>query len=311
MIEGVNRVSTASIGIAVFNGSYTQPQEMLRDADSAMYRAKAQGGGHNQIFDATMYASALALLQMEADLKRAVENQEWLVYYQPIFSLPDWRIVGVEALVRWAHPERGICLPGDFIHIAEETGLIVPIGEYVMRQACAQVRAWRESRRPDLWVSINLSSRQFQDKQLVQTVSQILEETGIPGEAVTLEITESIAMQDIPYSASVLTELNQLGISFSLDDFGNGYSSLGYLNRFQLNVLKIDRSFIKDLEENRSNQAITSAIISMGHRLNMQVVAEGVETGPQLAFLESVACDKVQGFLFSWAVPAGELERLL
>jgi diguanylate cyclase (GGDEF)-like protein len=311
MIENLNRVTTASIGIAVFNGNYTHPQELLRDADSAMYRAKALGGGHYQIFDTSMYASAVALLQMEADLKRAVENQEWEVFYQPIISLPDLKFVGVEALVRWIHPQRGICLPAEFIHVAEETGLILPIGEYVLQKACSQIKSWRESKNPDLWVSVNLSGRQFQDNNLVNAISQILAETGLPGEGLQLEITESVAMKDIAYSIRVLNDLNQLGIQISLDDFGNGYSSLGYLNRFPVKVLKIDRTFIQDIVGNRNNEAICTAIISMGHTLNMEVIAEGVETEKQLIFLESVACNKVQGYLFSRPLPPDELDKLL
>jgi diguanylate cyclase (GGDEF)-like protein len=311
MIENLNRVTTASIGIAIFNGNYAHPQEILRDADTAMYRAKALGGGHNQIFDETMYASALALLQMEADLKRAVENQEWQVYYQPIFSLPDRQVVGVEALLRWAHPQRGICLPAEFIHVAEETGLILPIGEFVMRTACTQLKSWRGSKHPGLWVSINLSGRQFQDKLLVDTITQILAETGLPGDGVQLEITESIAMKDIAYSIRVLNDINLLGIQIALDDFGNGYSSLGYLNRFPLKILKIDRAFTQGIGGSTNSEAIATAIISLGHTLNMEVVAEGVETDQQLAFLESAACDKVQGYLFSRPLPADEIEHLL
>jgi diguanylate cyclase (GGDEF)-like protein len=311
MIENLNRVTTASIGIAVFNGSYTGPQEMLRDADSAMYRAKSMGGGHYAIFDDTMYASALALLQLEADLKRAVENQEWQVYYQPIISLPGREIIGVEALVRWRHPQRGIVNPSEFIQVAEDTGLILPIGEYVLRQACTQVKCWRDGKHPGLWVSVNLSGRQFEDRNLLNTIEKILAEAGLPGDGLQLEITESVAMKDFSYSARVLDSLDQLGIQISLDDFGNGYSSLGNLNRFPIKNLKIDPSFIKNIERIPNNEAITTAIISMGHALNIEVVAEGVETEQQLAFLQSFSCDKIQGNLISPAVPSEQLEKLL
>jgi EAL domain-containing protein (putative c-di-GMP-specific phosphodiesterase class I) len=276
-----------------------------------MYRAKSKGGGHYTIFDDTMHASAMALLQLEADLKHAVENQEWQVYYQPVVTLPDRTIVGVEALVRWLHPQRGIINPVEFIHVAEETGLILPMGEYVLREACKQVKTWRESRHPGLMVSVNLSGRQFQVQQLANTIKQILDETGFTGDGLQLEITESVAMKDLNYSAMTFTDLDRMGIQISLDDFGNGYSSLGYLNRFPIKILKIDRAFIKDIEKKQNNQTITKAIISMSHALGLDVVAEGVETEEQLAFLQTIFCDKVQGFLISRPLPAEQLESLL
>ncbi len=311
MIQNVNRVTTASIGITVFNGSYANPQEMLRDADSAMYRAKSMGRGRYVIFDDTMYASAMALLQLEADLKRAVENREWQVYYQPIVTVPDREIIGVEALVRWLHPQRGIIGPAEFIHVAEETGLIVPIGEYVLREACKNVKAWRDNGRPGLWVSVNLSVRQLQDQNLFNTIEKIMTEIGLSGDALHLEITESIAMSDSSNSAQVLNSLNSLGIRISLDDFGNGYSSLAYINRFPIKTLKIGRSFIRDVAENRNSEAIATAIISMSHALSMEVTAQGVETEGQLAFLQSSFCDNIQGHLISPAVSAEQLELLL
>lgn len=311
MIENLNRVTTASIGIAVFNGTYADPQEMLRDADTAMYRAKAMGGGHYEIFDDTMYASAMALLQLEADLKRAIENQEWQVYYQPIITLPDRGIICVEALVRWNHPQRGLIIPNEFIHVAEETGLILQLGEFVLREACTQAKAWRESKHSNLCVSVNLSARQFQDQNLIKTIRKILAETGLSGNSLQLEITESVAMKDFSHSARVLNGLEQMGIQISLDDFGIGYSSLSYLNRFPIKILKIDRSFIKDIEENQSSKAITTAIISMSHALNLDVIAEGVETEKQLDILRLISCNKIQGYLFSRAVPADQLEKML
>jgi diguanylate cyclase (GGDEF)-like protein/PAS domain S-box-containing protein len=307
----VSRSSTASIGITIFNGNYTDPQEMLRDADSAMYRAKSQGGGRYQLFDVDMYKNALALLQLETDLKRAVEHREWQVYYQPIISLPNRSIAGVEALIRWKHPKRGIVSPAEFIGVAEDSGLILQIGEYVLREACRQIKIWREAGFPNLWVSVNISGRQFQDKNLLNIIEHILRETGVAGEALRLEVTETVAMKDIEHSVRILMELDKLGIHLSLDDFGNGYSSLGYLKRFPLKVLKIDRSFIQDIEVNKNSEAITSAIISMGHTLNLEVVAEGVETEEQLSFLNARLCNEVQGFLFSKPVPAEELSGIL
>ena len=311
VLSAVNRTTTVSIGIIMFNDTYTQPQDMLRDADTAMYRAKALGGGRYQIFDANMHTKALALLQLEADLKSAVRNQEWLVYYQPIISLANGKISGVEALVRWMHPQRGIIPPLDFIPEAEEIGLIIPIGEFVLRTACMQVKAWRDAGFSKLWVSVNLSGRQFQDQNLVQKIERILLETGLPSDGLRLEVTESIAMQDLSYSVKILKDLNKLGVNVSLDDFGNGYSSLSYLKQFPLKVLKIDRSFIQDILVNKNSEAITTAIIVMARSLNLEVVAEGVEKEEQLAFLKSKFCDEVQGFLFSKSLPANELTGLL
>ena len=307
----VNRSTTASIGIALCKGNYDNPQDILRDADTAMYRAKAEGGDQYQIFDAVMYDNALHLLQLEADLKAAVERQEWKIYYQPILSLATGEVVGVEALVRWLHPRRGIVSPTEFIPLAEETGLIFPIGEYVLQAACAQVKAWHKDGHSRLWVSVNISARQFQDQNLLNMVQQTLIKTGLQSEALRLEVTESVAMKDLTHSIKTLKDLSTLGVHACLDDFGNGYSSLGYLNRLPLKVLKIDRSFIQDLEVDKSGEAITSAIISMGHTLDLEVVAEGVENEGQLAFLRSKLCDKVQGFLFSQPVPAEKLATML
>lgn len=311
MIVNFDRITSASIGIVVYNGKYTTPQEMLRDADSAMYRAKAMGRGQYKIFDDTMYASALALLRLEADLKSALVNQEFRVYYQPIITLPERKIIGVEALVRWEHPERGIISPLEFIDVAEESGLILPIGEFVLREACIQTMKWRTSKNSDLWVSVNLSARQFQDQNLLGTIRQALENSGLPGESLQLEITESVAMNDFAFNNRILESLNQIGIQISLDDFGIGYSSLSYLNRFPIRVIKIDRSFIHEVGKNNNNAAITTAIISMSHALNMLVVAEGVESEEELACLQLMDCDKIQGFLISRPLPAEQLEALL
>jgi len=310
-LEPVNRSSTSSIGITMFDDKYTQSQDMLRDADTAMYRAKALGGGRYQIFDTSMHTQALTLLQLEEDMKRAVKNQEWLVYYQPIISVADGQVSGVEALVRWLHPKQGIISPLDFIPQAEDMGLIIPIGEFVLRTACRQAKAWRDAGYSKLWVSVNLSARQFQDQHLVQKISQILKETGLPSDGLRLEVTESVAMQDTVYGIRVLKELKKLGVNVSLDDFGNGYSSLGYLKQFPLKVLKIDQSFIRDILVNKNSEAITTAIITLARSLGMEVVAEGVEKEEQITFLKSKFCDDMQGFLFSKPIPAKELTNLL
>jgi EAL domain-containing protein (putative c-di-GMP-specific phosphodiesterase class I) len=276
-----------------------------------MNRAKAKGGGCYQVFDTSMHTKAVELLQLEADMKRAVKKQEWQVYYQPIISMDSGEINGIEALLRWMHPQRGLLLPQDFIHEAEDIGLILPIGEFVLETACRQAKAWRDAGFSQLWISVNLSGRQFQDRNLAQKVSRILTETGLPSQSFRLEVTETIAMQDIEYSVDVLKELNSLGVLVLLDDFGNGYSSLSHLKRFPLRALKIDQSFIQDIMVNKNSEAITVAIIAMARSLGMDVIAEGVENEEQNAFLKKIFCDKVQGFLYSKPLPANELTALL
>jgi EAL domain-containing protein (putative c-di-GMP-specific phosphodiesterase class I) len=300
-----------SIGILFFNKIYTHPQDILRDADTAMYHAKALGGGCYQVFNPSMHTKAVALLQLEADMKRAVAEQEWKVYFQPILSMASGQISGVEALVRWNHPKRGLLLPMEFIHEAEDVGLIIPIGEFVLRTACLQAKAWQDAGYSNLWVSVNLSGRQFQDHNLVQKVSQILAETRLPSECLRLEVTETVAMQDLNYSIEVLNELNGLGVQVFLDDFGNGYSSLSYLKRFPLRALKIDQSFIQDIMVNKNSEAITIAIIAMARSLGLDVIAEGVENNDQNTFLKGIFCDQVQGFLFSEPLPGKELTSYL
>jgi diguanylate cyclase (GGDEF)-like protein/PAS domain S-box-containing protein len=299
LLGSVERSPTASIGIALFHNNYEKPEEMLRDADLAMYRAKSKGRNRHQIFDAAMYAGAVALLQMEAELKRAVARQEWQVLYQPIISLENSETIGVEALLRWQHPVRGTVYPLEFIHVAEDTGFIVPIGQYVLFNACKQVKAWRDAGKSKLWVAVNISARQFRDDGLVDMVRQALEESGLPSDGLRLEITESVAMHDLEHSIKVLSELDKLGVYASLDDFGTGYSSLSYLKRFPLKVLKIDQSFIQDIQYNKNSEAITLAVIAMARSLNLEVVAEGVEKIEQLDFLRQMFCDHVQGFYLS------------
>ena len=234
LLGAVERSPSASIGIVMFNKSYLSAEELLRDADSAMYSAKGMGGNQHQLFDSTMHTSAVDLIRLEGELKRAVEREEWLINYQPIISLVSGKPVGVEALVRWEHPKRGILPPKDFIGVAEETGHILPIGEYVLRTACLQTKAWRELGAHNFWVSVNLSARQFQDTNLVEKVVKILSETGLPNDGLRLEITESIAVRDIKYTTKIMKKFDALGIKTSLDDFGTGYSSLSYLKQFPL-----------------------------------------------------------------------------
>lgn len=311
LLGAVERSPSASIGIAIFKMSNLSAGELLRNADLAMYRAKALGGNRHQVFDETMHVSAVELLQLEGDLKHAVQRKEWLVYYQPIVSLASNEIIGVEALVRWLHPRRGILQPNEFIHIAEETGHILSIGEFVLRTACLQVKAWRDAGHPKFWVSVNISSRQFQDKSMVEKISQILSDTELPSDGLRLEITERLAIRDTEYTIKIMRELQEMGVHTSLDDFGTGYSSLAYLNHYPLKVLKIDQSFIQDIHLSEKNEALIAALIAMARSLGLEVVAEGVEKDEQLAFLRSKLCDNVQGFLLSQPVPAAELIKLL
>jgi diguanylate cyclase (GGDEF)-like protein/PAS domain S-box-containing protein len=311
LLGPVKHSTNASIGIALFNNSYASAGELLRDADLAMYRAKALGGNRHQLFDEAMHVNAIELLQLEGDLKHAVERQELLVYYQPIVSLASDETIGVEALVRWQHPRRGMLQPHEFIHAAEDTGYILPIGEFVLRAACLQVKIWRNAGRPKFWVSVNMSPRQFQDKNMIEKIMQILAETGLPSDGLRLEITEGIAMRDMEYAIKIMKDLREMGVHTLLDDFGTEYSSLAYLKRFPLKVLKIDQSFIQDIQLNEKNEPLIVAIIAMARSLGLEVIAEGVEKDEQIAFLRSQLCGNVQGFLLSHPVPAAELTKLL
>ncbi|MCX6035562.1 MAG: EAL domain-containing protein [Chloroflexi bacterium] len=307
LLGSIERSPTASIGIAIFNKNYEKPEEILRDADLAMYRAKTLGRNRHQIFDSSMLSGAVALMQMEGDLKHAVAHKEWQVLYQPIVSVKTGKTIGVEALLRWQHPQRGTVMPLDFLSIAEDTGYIVPIGEHVLREACLNVKAWRDAGQSGLWVAVNMSARQFHDQNLVGKITHILADTGLAGNGLRLEVTESVAMFDLEYTIKVLKELEKMGVSALLDDFGTGYSSLNYLKRFPLTVLKIDQSFIQDIHVNKNSEAITLAVIAMARSLKLEVVAEGVEKIEQLDFLRSLFCDNAQGFFFSHPLTAKEM----
>jgi diguanylate cyclase (GGDEF)-like protein/PAS domain S-box-containing protein len=307
LLGSIKRSPTASIGIAMFNKSYEKPEEILRDADLAMYRAKILGRNRHQIFDTSMLSAAVALMQIEGDLKHAVAHNEWQVLYQPIVSVKTGTTIGVEALLRWHHPQRGTVMPLDFISVAEDTGFIIPIGEHVLREACLNVKAWREAGQRGLWVAVNMSARQFRDQNLVDKIANILAETGLAGDSLRLEVTESVAMFDLEYTIQILNELEKLGVFALLDDFGTGYSSLSYLKRIPLKALKIDQSFIQDIQTNKNSEAITSAIVAMARSLNLEVVAEGVEKIEQLDFLRSLFCDNVQGFFLSHPISAKKL----
>lgn len=308
-LAGHEVFTSGCIGIAQSASGYTDEEAVLRDADIAMYRAKESGKGGYKIFDSEMHASAITLLKMEADLRRAVEKEQFLINYQPIVSLADGRITGMEALIRWNHPEHGFVPPIKFIPLAEDTGLILPIGEWVLRTACAQNKAWQDQGYNRISVGVNFSSRQFQHQNLPYLIKNVLQQTGLDARYFNAEITESIAMETT--SIKILNELSSLGVQISVDDFGTGYSSLGSLKSFPINTLKIDKSFINDIRKNPNVEEIIKAIITMAHSLNMKVVSEGVETEEQLEFLRFHRCDKIQGYLYSRPLPADDFVKLL
>ncbi|MGI8538627.1 MAG: putative bifunctional diguanylate cyclase/phosphodiesterase [Rubrobacteraceae bacterium] len=314
-IHGHEIFTTASIGVVVNPTGYEEPEELLRDADTAMYRAKDGGKARHVVFDRAMRTRAVSLLRLETDLRRAVELDEFVVYHQPIVHLASGRVHGFEALVRWDHPERGLVPPGVFIPLAEETGLIVPIGLSVLRSACRQTALWRE-RYPDhrpLGASVNLSAAQLIRPDFPDKVAETLEETGLAGRDLTLEITESAIMRDEEVAAEALSRLKALGVRLHVDDFGTGYSSLGRLHEYPVDALKVDRSFVRRMSEEASgeNAEIVETIITLARQLGMDVVSEGIETTDQLDRLREAGCDYGQGYLFSRPVPGEAAESLL
>ena len=313
MVKEQGVFTTASIGIALSSTGYDNPEDMLRDADTAMYRAKATGKARHEIFDASMHARAVTLLQLGNDLRRAIEHQEFLVYYQPIVALDSGQLVGFEALVRWQHPQRGLVFPGDFISLAEERGLIGAIGRGVLREACRQVQEWRVRypNLPPLFISVNLSGKQFTEPDLLEQIQRALEDTGLPSSYLKLEITESVVMGNAARAIDILTRLRAMGVRLSIDDFGTGYSSLSYLHRFPLDTLKIDRSFVNNITEVAESQEIVKIIMLLAHNLGMGVIAEGIETAVQLAQLRALGCEYGQGYYFAKPLEARLIEPML
>lgn len=300
-LGGHEAFTSASIGIALSSGGYDQPDYILRDADTAMYRAKDAGKARYELFDLEMHSRAVIRMRLENDLRRAVERNEFCVFYQPIMSVASGKLSGFEALVRWEHPERGLVGPSEFIPVAEETGMIVALGSWILEESCRQMQHWHQQHPANraLTMNVNLSSKQLIQSGLVQEVKTILEKTGLPARSLKLEITESVVMENAELATTMLRQLSDLDVHLCIDDFGTGYSSLSYLHRFPVDTLKIDRSFVNRIEEKDENVEIVRTIATLARNLGMEVVAEGVESSEQLACLRSLNCEYAQGYHFS------------
>jgi diguanylate cyclase (GGDEF)-like protein len=309
LLEGHEVVITASIGVVTAGTGYDRPEALLRDADTAMYRAKALGRARHELFDETMHGHAVEAFKLEMEMRRALARGELRVHYQPIVSLDRGHIVAVEALARWQHPARGLLLPDQFIPLAEETGLIVPLGSWILRESCRQLAEWPDRER--LGLTVNLSARQLSEKTLVDDVAETVSRAGVPGRRVTLEMTESAIMRDDVDAPALLSRIRALDVEVSLDDFGKGHSSLSQLDQLPFDKLKIDRSFVRRVGTGRGDPAIVRTIVDLGHQLGMRVVAEGVETEAQRRELRAMGCDYAQGYLFSPPVDAAATGRLL
>ncbi|ELR99856.1 EAL domain-containing response regulator [Gloeocapsa sp. PCC 73106] len=298
------------IGVALSNNTYDQPETLLQAADTAMYKAKLRGKGCYQIFDHQMYVATLLRITLENDLQQALEHHEFVAYYQPIFSLVTNNLVGFEALVRWQHPQRGMLSAGEFIPCMEETGQVVRVGILVLRQACQQLQAWHQLGWSELTMSVNLSVRQFASSTLLTDIDQIIAETGINPACLKLEITESVIMQNAEAAIQLTEKLRSRQIQICIDDFGTGYSSLGYLHRFPIDILKIDRSFVSQIEPGNRHYQVVQTIITLSNQLGLTVVAEGIETQEQLQYLQELGSEFGQGYLFSRPIPAEMIEKI-
>ncbi len=304
---------TASLGIVVNSPEYTEPSELLRDADLAMYRAKARGGGRYQVFDSEIRRYAVELQQLETDLRRALHHDQFRVHYQSIVELETQKVVGLEALVRWQHPERGLLAPQDFLHVAEETGLIVTIGRWVLSEACRQMMDWRArfEEAEELSLAVNLSARQITEPGIVDDVREVLERTGLPAASLHLEITETVLLEQSEDVVARLNALHDLGVKICLDDFGTGYSSLSYIQNLPIDTLKIDRSFVSRLEKDGRTPKLVGTIFELGSSLSLSVVAEGIESDGQLDVLKGLNCELGQGFTFSKPLRASQVIYML
>jgi diguanylate cyclase (GGDEF)-like protein/PAS domain S-box-containing protein len=312
VLDGRELYARASIGIAIGEDRTKDPNDLLRDADTAMYRAKDEGWGY-AVFDPVMYERAIDRLEVENDLGRAVEQEEFVVHYQPIVILQTGEVSAVEALVRWDHPERGLLDPDEFVPMAEESGLVIPMGEQVLREACLRAKEWQEAhpRTPPLVMSVNLSARQLSRPDLAETVERVLGETGLEGSCLTLDVTETVYVKALAGNTATLDRLRGLGARISIDDFGIGYSSLAYLKRLPADAIKIDKSFVRGLGEDVEDTAIVRMIVELAHTLGMEVIAEGVETEEQVELLREMGCDFAQGYHLARPLPSEEVEQLL
>jgi EAL domain-containing protein (putative c-di-GMP-specific phosphodiesterase class I) len=301
-----------SIGVALSVSSEDLPEDLLRNADLAMYEAKRKGKARYAAIDPSMNERAWERLETETDLRRAIEREEFTVYYQPVVDLGTGKIIEVEALARWQHPRRGLLSPADFIPLAEQTGLILPIGQWVLSEACRQARVWQDHLGSDLplIVSVNLSARQFGQARISDTIAHVLAETGLQAHSLKLEITESVALDSSDSTLGTFQELKALGLQLAIDDFGTGYSALSYLKRYPVDTLKLDRSFVNGLGRDIEDTAIVHAVIAFARALNLRVIAEGIETAEQLNYLKSLGCDWGQGYYFSPPLPAEQLAPL-
>ncbi|HKU73140.1 MAG TPA: EAL domain-containing protein [Pyrinomonadaceae bacterium] len=308
-LPGHELFATSSVGVSLFPVDGEDCQTLLKNAGAALYKAKRSGGANYQFFTADMHELAANRLALESSLRRAIQNEEFLLHYQPRVSVDSLAITGVEALVRWQQPHR-LVPPSEFIPLAEDTGLIVPIGEWVLREACLQGRRWVEQGFAPIPIAVNISARQFHDRDLAQTVIKILEETGLSPKYLELELTESSIMQNAEFAASMLNQLKSMGVNISIDDFGTGFSSLASLKRLPIDALKIDQSFVREANSDPDDAALVMAIITLGHNLRLKVVAEGVETEDQLRFLQLLRCDEIQGYFYSKPLPAETLVSL-
>ncbi|CAN5836466.1 hypothetical protein BH18ACI4_BH18ACI4_12000 [soil metagenome] len=303
--------ATASVGVSFYPDDGKETSSLVKNAGAALYRAKKSGGNEYRFYTADMHAKASKRFELETSLRQAIDNHELLLHYQPRVAIDSLRIVGLEALVRWKHPQLGLVPPGDFIPLAEETGLILPIGEWVLRAACRQNREWQDRGFARMRIGVNISARQFQQQHLAETVMRILAEAELGPEFLELELTESSIMSNAQATIDVLTKLQTKGVAISVDDFGTGFSSLSYLKRLPIDSLKVDQSFVRELATDPDDAALVMAIVSLAHTLRLRVVAEGVETHEQLRFLRLLRCDEIQGYLISKPLPLEGIEELL
>jgi EAL domain-containing protein (putative c-di-GMP-specific phosphodiesterase class I) len=310
-IEGQDLDIDGSIGISVYPEDGTDAETLIKNADTAMYHAKESGRNNFQFFKTEMNAKAVERQSLEGSLRRALERKEFLLHYQPRVNLETGEITGVEALIRWRQPDRGLVPPSQFVPIAEDCGLIIQIGSWVLREACRQARAWQDAGLPLVPITVNVSAVEFRDKGFVESVRRTLSETGLQARYLGLELTEGVLMEDAESTASVLQELKAMGVHLAVDDFGTGYSSLSYLRQFPIDVLKIDQSFVNQITADPDDSSIVSAIINMGKSLKHLVVAEGIETQEQRAYLQAQSCAEGQGYLFSRPLAAAQFAQLL